>query len=80
MEATRQQSRKRAILLLVRRICSEWRRQTVLDLYWSRSRAEVAKLIVTRPQGKPIASARSSDTDMTDCSTVLQGGGAACQC
>ena len=27
-----------------------------------------------------ITSARSSDTDMTVCSTVLQGGGAACQC
>ena len=29
---------------------------------------------------RAITSARSSDTDMTDCSTVLQGGGAACQC
>ena len=28
----------------------------------------------------PITSARSSDTDMTDCSIVLPGGGAACQC
>ena len=27
-----------------------------------------------------VTSARSSDTDMTGCSTVLQGGGAACQC
>ena len=29
---------------------------------------------------QPIASARSSDTDMTGRSTVLQGGSAACQC
>ena len=28
----------------------------------------------------PITSARSSDTDVTVCSTVLQGGSAACQC
>ena len=27
-----------------------------------------------------VTTARSSDTDMTGCSTVLQGGGAACQC
>ena len=27
-----------------------------------------------------ISSARSSDTDMTVCCTVLQGGGGACQC
>ena len=27
-----------------------------------------------------VTSACSSDTDMTGCSTVLQGGGAACQC
>ena len=32
------------------------------------------------PVGEDITSARSSDTDMTGCSTVLQGGGAACQC
>ena len=30
--------------------------------------------------GVPITSAHSSDTDMTVCSTVLQGGNRACQC
>ena len=33
-----------------------------------------------RASGQIITSARSSDTDMTGCSIVLQSGGAACQC